>query len=106
MATCSSTTEDLVARAVYGAGGSHRWSSGGLLSQAIFSFMPFETGPHAVVWAVRVASLVDEPLAFEHCRCPLKTTQTSQVASWADMVLFQKIAARPASSRMVMMVFR
>ena len=62
-------------------------------------------GPQAVECAVRVASAADSPLALEHCRWPLNTTQTSQVAFCADIVFVQKIAPSPASSRMVMIVF-
>ncbi len=81
-------------------------SSGGRLSQAIFSFMPLEIGPQAVECAVRVASFASGPLAREHCRCPLNTTQTSQVASCADMVLFQNRAAIPVNNSTVMIRFR
>ena len=67
--------------------------------------MPLVTGPQAVECAVRAASFADSPLALEHCRCPLNTTQTSQVAFCADIVFVQKIAPNPASNRTVMIVF-
>ena len=102
----SASAEGREPAADYGDGGSQRWTSGGRLSHAIFSFMPLAIGPQAVECAVRVASDAEEPLAFEQFRWPLNTTHTSHVASWADIVLVQKMAPKPAISSRVMIVFR
>ncbi len=44
------------------------------------SFMPWATGPHAVVCAVWVASATVVPAAVAQLDCPWKSTQT--VHSW------------------------
>lgn len=86
--------DDPGARGVQGAGATgaprqavlQRVLAGSTFPQLIVSAIPEAIGPHAVVWAERVASAALLPRAVAQFDRPLNETQTSHSAFWEERV--------------------
>jgi hypothetical protein len=65
----------------------HVFDTGARFPQAMASFIPLVTGPQAVLWAERSASISLSCDADAQLDLPLNSTQTLQVTFWADSVV-------------------
>ncbi len=61
-------------------------STTGRLPQAIDSFMPLVSGPHAVIWADRTASASVAAEAIAQLRPPANSTQARHSTTWECIV--------------------
>jgi hypothetical protein len=71
---------------------------GGILLQAMLSFIPFASGPHAAVWASRVASGSEAAEAVALFWRPLNATVTEHSTRWEERVDQRRNAAKATST--------
>ena len=76
------------------------------MPQAIASFMPLVTGPHAVDCADCAASSAEAAVAVAQFVVPLNVTQTWHSTAWTEIVDQMRNATNPAMTSTVMRRFR
>ncbi len=81
------------------------WETGISRPQAMASFIPLVSGPQAVVWADRAASISVLSEAVAQLSRPLNRTQTLQLTFWAESVLYARKAANRTTTATVSSVF-